>query len=325
MKGKVSTLKFPAKYNAAKVGISQSQICSFLQCKQKWLYYVNGLQSDSRGEGATTFGDICHFYLSTYYDNTGDMSVAIEKFKLETLATCTGDPQAVENDFTLADIVMNGYFKHYASEADTLKVRESEKYEKVTITEQMGNKKKLSTASVVLSTKLDMAFSYRYTPKDVWIMEHKTKGRIDEDGISLQLAFDIQTRMYALAKQRQIDRSKTGEKVKGVVYNIIRKPQIRQKQTETVEEFYTRLTADMETRPEFYFMRFNIAMTPKDLKDVEAELLKIVGEMIRTQDGGLPVYKNTMNCLMPYKCEYLTACATNSLDTIVKRTYNPNK
>lgn len=137
-----------------------------------------------------------------------------------------------------------------------------------------------------------------------YLQENKTKGTVDEQALSRQLTFDLQTMMYLIALKelfRMINEEhddwsgvkptwnfvSTSEKllrfadkpVKGVRYNVIRRPlsggkgSIRQHkptkanpQGESKEEFYDRLQQYFIDAPEEYFMRWQVTITDGDIQ-----------------------------------------------------------
>lgn len=97
-------------------------------------------------------------------------------------------------------------------------------------------------------------------PDGLWLMENKTKSHIDEEGLSAYLSVDLQTMMYCWAI-----RKKYGECPKGILYNVIRRPGLRQGKEETTESYVARIQKDVVSRPDYYFMRWHIAIREQEL------------------------------------------------------------
>lgn len=95
----------------------------------------------------------------------------------------------------------------------------------------------------------------------LWLMENKTKSQIDEEGLTASLKQDLQTMLYCHAIKM-----KWGEAPVGVLYNVIRRPQLRQKQSETLQEFYQRLEDEVRGDPDRFFMRWEVNFGPKDIE-----------------------------------------------------------
>lgn len=112
----------------------------------------------------------------------------------------------------------------------------------------------------------------------IWLQENKSKGDINEQQLQRQLLFDLQTMIYLVALQAAS--SKLGIRrlsIQGVRYNVIRRPlsggkgSISKKKgnkkeaPETDEQFYSRLAEVIKEQPEYFFMRWKVAVTQSDI------------------------------------------------------------
>lgn len=110
----------------------------------------------------------------------------------------------------------------------------------------------------------------------VYLQENKTKGMIDSEYLSRQLTFDMQTMMYLIALGQD---KGLPAKIKGVRYNVIRRPlsggkgTIRQRQPtksnpsgESESEFYDRLAEYFIEEPEEWFYRWKVEITEGDIE-----------------------------------------------------------
>ncbi len=120
----------------------------------------------------------------------------------------------------------------------------------------------------------------------------------DENGVKIVLDAEGQ-RVFLMDKKGQPTKPReSGDKEKGYVL---------QTRTETAEEFGDRLSADIASRPDFYFQR-------KELTRLEADLEEFLGEQWQTQrtlaecERNNRWYRNTSACLKPYRCPYANAC-----------------
>jgi hypothetical protein len=109
----------------------------------------------------------------------------------------------------------------------------------------------------------------------IWLMENKTKGQIDEEGILASLPFDLQTMLYVYCLEKHL-----GQKVEGVLYNVIRRPGLRRKKTEQIEEFVDRIQDDVVKRPEHYFMRWRVEFLPEDITNWVSRSLDPILEQV---------------------------------------------
>lgn len=130
----------------------------------------------------------------------------------------------------------------------------------------------------------------------VYLQENKTKGDIDEEQLRRQLTFDLQTMMYlvALNEHRAINsyHKEVGGRypTKGVRYNVIRRPlsggrgNIKQKEgsknvpAETADEYWRRLQQYFIDEPEYWFMRWRVEISPREIQDFERRFLQPILE-----------------------------------------------
>lgn len=111
----------------------------------------------------------------------------------------------------------------------------------------------------------------------IYLQENKTKSGPNEQQIKRQLSFDLQTMIYLIALENLKERYQNGEitsdgskrlkdfAVKGVRYNVIKRPLQYQGKKETAEEFYTRLAGIIEKEPADWFMRWTVDISQEDL------------------------------------------------------------
>jgi hypothetical protein len=102
-------------------------------------------------------------------------------------------------------------------------------------------------------------------------LEHKTFSEdISPEGeYWARLRFNPQIYQYLLASRA------LGWDVAVAIYDVARKPGIRQKQTETVEAYGERLAADARTRADFYFARREVPILDQDVAEFEVQRLEL--------------------------------------------------
>ncbi len=150
------------------------------------------------------------------------------------------------------------------------------------------------------------------------LIEHKTAGCdiAPDSDYWLRLRGNIQIMQYVLAARA------LGWDVQTVLYDVARKPSIRQKQNETPEAFGDRLAADTRERPEFYFARREVPVMDDDLREFQVQRLVIArqilccrGEARRAAkpEHGWPRNVGEMTCKY---CDYAGFCLQNgAIDT----------
>lgn len=99
----------------------------------------------------------------------------------------------------------------------------------------------------------------------------------------------------------------TGKEVRVVHYRLTRRPSIRQRKNESVDEFCERLAADYRERPDFYLEEQTIFRSSDDLLRIEAELWDWAEQLRQAKRRGFYA-RNTGHCGEWGGCEFLPIC-----------------
>lgn len=102
----------------------------------------------------------------------------------------------------------------------------------------------------------------------IWLQENKTKSRIDISTLSDTIPENLQVMFYAVAAEL-----KYGKPIKGVIYNVIRKPGQRQRQTEADEDFVDRIQKEIQKDRNYYFYRLAYSFPPGAVERWKREYL----------------------------------------------------
>jgi hypothetical protein len=139
----------------------------------------------------------------------------------------------------------------------------------------------------------------------LWLFETKTKSYIDDTSIIDKLNYDLQVMMYMLTMKKVY-----GETPAGVVYNVVKRPLLRQKVKESLPEFLERIGDDILGRQDDYFIRYTATITPDELQKWEDTDFKSLISRIYKWSKGEDNYKNSAACHMFNRpCEYMKVCA----------------
>lgn len=251
-------------------GLTQGAISTFLDCRhQFWLKYVMGYRNKAKA-GATFFGSAFHDILAAIQFSKTGKPKTLERAASDYLKSLgTLSPSVLEEtNCMLAQIKMlielyNQRWEAEHAEREWLKREETFRfvYEFV----KPGSEQVID---IPLRGRWDGVFQTKKA-KELRLHETKTKGRIDEEGIAKSLPFDTQTMLYSLAIQRQIKKGTP----KGTCYDVIRNPQLKLKQGETTTQFVDRCAKDVQDRPDWYFLRFNVSITEAELTHWENHFL----------------------------------------------------
>lgn len=133
--------------------------------------------------------------------------------------------------------------------------------------------------------------------EDGHIVEHKTTGSEITEQYEYNLMWDEQILAYMLL---------TGSRK--VWYTVCRKPNIRQKQNESDEEFFIRMCEWYDTDTESKIRLLEIERTDAEVEQFRKELDTIKATMQEAiEDGNF--YKNTCHCnVWGRRCEYSGMC-----------------
>jgi hypothetical protein len=134
------------------------------------------------------------------------------------------------------------------------------------------------------------------------LIENKLVGQITPQKVQ-RLPLDRQVAIYRYGIWRA-----TGRRVETVRYRWTRKPQIRQRQNETVEEYCERIRQDYVERPDFYLHEEEPQFaTTGDLLRIEAELW-VLAEQVRHAERQKLYVRNTAHCHEFGGCQFIPIC-----------------
>jgi hypothetical protein len=99
----------------------------------------------------------------------------------------------------------------------------------------------------------------------------------------------------------------TGHEITDVSYRFTRKPSIKQRKAETVEQYAERVEADYAERPEFYLVEEHISRSADDLVRIEAELWQWAAQ--RREAARARIFpRNSSHCHDYGGCPFLPLC-----------------
>lgn len=248
-------------------GVTYSFLSEFCTDReQARLSYVEGYTRDGIIE-ALDFGTLFHSGLEALADNK-PVGSAVQAIKREgdNMIRDRGlkpfEAAQIQMLSTKARIVLPWYHEYwrqkkgheYRPDAQFVSREESFRieHELPLCLDPQGNVRR-----VVIRGRFDAIFRLK---GKLWLMENKTKSQIDEEGLTASLSQDLQTMLYCHAIA-----AKYGETPVGVLYNVIRRPQLKQKQQESQKEFFERIEASIREEPDHYFKRWQVSLTANDV------------------------------------------------------------
>jgi len=291
---------------------------------------VEGLQSNGFRH-ALEFGNIIHDALDKLYTHAKETKVikwdvmlnlvpevmkGIEAEQIAKLNSLSVTPPSshenLEEMLAVAEVLLEGYFLNYK--------RDYKKFNWVFLEKEFAVRflPRISLGvdrdPIWVRGKWDGVFQTEGQFDHLWLFETKTKGRIEHDNILSKLHYDLQVMLYLWALRAQ-----TGYTPRGVVYNILRRPMHERKKAESLPEFAQRIKKDIKSRPEHFFVRFDVRINLDDMKKWEEEFNRIMLFVIRWHDGDYR-YKNSSACVDGLgPCEFLPICSRGDMSYYVKR------
>jgi hypothetical protein len=297
----IKRLQKPAQYVLSD-GITQSMLASFLACRQRSKYQLDRWESVFGSAASALRGDLYHGILEEWY-----------KYKTPASNLLNGAAAFLPE-------VIDSWRKRQSKHAPNVSAMDdAENFARAVFPEYVERWKKSDAKYKweALEEVFDVKWEqWRLRGKrdgtlmlngSRWLFETKTKAQIDEAGIMDSLAFDLQNLFYLTVLRTQ------NRPAIGVIYNIVRYPQLRIKKTETPEQFQERVAEDVRQRRNFYFMRFEVTYSEMVQEQFRNDLKVMLNEFEQWYTGKLPTYKNVTACITKIKCPFLTACASGSM------------
>ncbi len=300
-------------YDHRRDGVSQSILTTFMACRKKSELKLAGWRPIKPGK-AMIFGILAHDVIGEAFSElSAPPAPAWVAARLrEAVAKVTTDHNGRLSSESVEDMNMSAgillavlplYFDYYKSEFDKVNWIKIESNFRVAV----------PGISFPVVGRYDRVRRVNGKP---WLYETKTKGRIEDDYLTEMLHFDIQDGTYLQAMLQELK-----EMPCGVVYDVLRNPGLKQKVSESDSDFIARIVADVNARPEFYFIRYEVAIGADEMSSFREELVRIAEEFDMWRDGKLKVWKNTMACKTSWgMCEMIPICARNDYSNFVQRT-----
>ncbi len=249
-------------------GTTFSMLNLFQECReQTYQSYVNGFSGKKLKDGLE-FGSIWHLIQEHYYENTNQSPSAVAK-KVCYAYEKWRKPTLFKNEYEnfqillgIAEMMFPLYVDFWKNDDQEIEWLEQEQKFKTPYTfEDIDGKQR----TVFLRGMRDGVYREDGV---LGVFETKTKGQVSTTSIRDQLKADLQTLIYVTTSMIEF-----GEMPKKVMYNVIRRTQLRRNQTENIRDYLNRIKADIIKRPKFYFMRWNVDLVQRDIVMFRRETL----------------------------------------------------
>jgi hypothetical protein len=333
---------------------SFSMIQLFKKCRMACNYrYIQGLYKKDQ-DYKLWFGSLIHECLKIWHSGEGIEPVLIH---INEKCTINHDDFEDEEEYKAAKLdakktwhyataLMTAYANRYAVEPFTINALEEE-----FDADMIGNtdfKIKIKADGLVYLDDLKMVTDqehYLYGAEEgYYLFEHKTTSSLGLDYFD-KLWTDLQIVLYSYYMQKKFD-----VELKGVLYNVLQKPLLKQSQGETEAEFKERYKAacaknksgkssatrnmpesddDFQARhAEFYSqphtLQRKIHVIPQEKYGLlNTELLSVLDDFKRCCSSGV-FYRNELSCFnFNTPCDFFPLCAGTKATTgeIIKLSY----
>lgn len=306
-------------YNLEQDGVTQSLLLCFMRCKRLCEFYMQGWQP-LRLSGPIEFGSITHQVLAEVYGRLrGPKPKAVTPKHIKAIlgSALSEREQAAERagakelerlelQAAQLEVVLPAYFDFWREDFSKTQWVDLETNFRLQHT---------SYKHFWLNGKIDGVLRRSKGKKEsLWLLETKTRGQVVEDSLVDQLVMDFQSHFYALAIWKMTHRVP-----RGVLYNIIRRPGLKQGQRESLPQYKERLTEDIAGRPEHYFKRFELAMEERDLVAFEQDLNYILREFEAWLAEKEQSPRNVTACFGRGVCQFVPACISGNLQGFIQR------
>lgn len=306
-------------------GVTKSLLETFMTCPQKLLFAYRQRMSPIRDTEALEFGNIFHEALDGFYGVCGQevesghslkkigswgvdwLESHLKRCEQRDFKRLESQPmfdskmlEQTEKLYGLAWVTLKAYIQHWekdASEKSWEGLEEMFAYPFDPKAEGI-----IDRPTILLRGKRDGR--YRDKRGKMWLFETKTKGTIEEETIIDRMPFEIQVMMYDFVTAREF-----GESLTGVTYNIVRRSNLRQGAKESLALFLQRVEADIEDRPEHYFVRYEVSIDSEERQRWLADFKGLMWRLIYWWEGQ-GHYRDSGACTANFgRCPFLPYCA----------------
>lgn len=279
--------------------LSNSARTTFLNCRKKWEWQYGRRLSPRKPSVPFLVGGLVHdglerMYTTGEFDEAGARGIvdaACDKASRETSLSSEESDRVWEQQAMVMGI-LKGYAAMYLEK--DLRVWDIVSAESQFSYSLPGKITKWAVG------KRDMVVKVRKTGK-VGLVEHKTAGRLDANYIA-KLPLDAQIMGYANSILKE-----TGRLPDFVVYNVMKKSQLRRKQAESFEQFQRRIEEEYTANPTVYFYRETLSFTPASIAAYEREQVRFANELDRAIEERY-FSMNTSQCTAMGVCPYMRLC-----------------
>ena len=315
-------------------GITSSFLATFLSCKEQTrLQYVEGWQG-SGAPLAMEFGTCIHWILEQLYGKRGSR---FQTFDPATFTTAYNGLWRKENPHPASYQIQQQEMVYGMAEAVLL---EYLKRWEGDWTGKYGKYPNQTTAPVkwmALEQEFNVPLAMDDEGKKIirirgrrdglfldkkgktWLFDTKCMARVEDETILDLLPYNLQFMLYMWATWKELDILPVG-----IVMNVVRRPQLRQKTTENLKDFLSRIALDVQDpkRYDFYFLRFQLEILKSELVAWEHDVfLPLLKDVVDWWSGRSVHYMNPLALTDKYgRCRLYNILVKGDYTSSFKRT-----
>lgn len=276
--------------------LTNSARSTFLNCRKKFYWQYIRRLTPIKPSTPLLVGSLFHDGLELFYGKGLDIEeyrLVVQKKLEEQMSLVSNDEESSRlwQQEALVMGMLTAYVKRYSKQ-------DKEKWK--VIAPETDFVFQIPGSPLKYAGKRDLLVELK-KDKSTVLVEHKTTGRLDA-GYLAKLPLDNQILNYANSVLIE-----TGKLPKHIVYNVIQKLAIRQKQSETLQQFYDRMLMEYDYNLEKLFYREIIPVQKNVVMDAAEELCKCANEVQRCITTGY-YYMNTTQCTQYGTCPYMSLC-----------------
>lgn len=280
--------------------LSHTRLATFLQCPQKYGYsYLQNLELVSRPE-PLTLGKAYQYAIEH-----NDPAAGAHLLRQEARVLSQADEDRLRVHETIVASAATLYLQLFQTPAPYIQAKR-----------EFGYRVRLRNPDTGYMSRSYDLLGYA----DEWVdygnhaalIENKLVGQITETQVR-KLPLDRQIALAAYGCWRA-----TGLEVREVFYRWVRKPSIRQRQNESVEQYCERLAEDYATRPDFYAHEEHFVRTADDLLRIEHELWTWASQL---REAGRMTFlpRNTSMCAEYGGCAFIPLCLGEQAEALYQQ------
>lgn len=289
---------------------SASSLAAYRECPKKYELNFLRMMASEAEHAPFLIGTMVHKGLELFHGAKMHPKKIMETVTDELYARLRAsfvpgeDMAALDKETSIVMGMLMGYFKHYGP-------AEWSNWTDVRTETGFSFRWGTETDFIPMMGMIDMIAQYK--DGNVWVVEHKTTGMSSNEYL-LKWHLGFQPHTYVWAAWRMYKLGMIAKPPVGCVVNVLKKPGIRRKQTETQEQFNERLTAEYIENPTKYLQREWIPIGLEDLKWYETHQGYFIKRMREDHKDGF-FAQNTDACHSHFgQCRFFPICHTRGKD-----------